>query len=376
MSRTVLTRCIIVLGSLAVAFILLRVSSAEGATGSPLEGPKVLTLPLSQGEKGLAGLSGRVTDVLTGAPVAAAVVRGGGAEARSAADGAYSLALPPGRYDLDVEAAGYVGMTLPGETVADTSLARDVAMVRESLSSAEQAQVRERLRAEGGVDDTAAKADALTIATAADITTAPATIRVQMTDGSIVALATDDYLKGVVPFEIGPGSPAEAQKAQAVAARTYAATHCLPASAGDPTKCEPGLDANVDTTTRTQVWRPSPRYDSSNQAVDATSNVVLRQDGRLATATLYFAHTALATRNNEDVFNSVPYSYLRSVASPDPFDQRYGHGVGMSQVGAMVLASWGAGYADILRHYYTGLAVEAAPPVAAARPSTGVAAAP
>ncbi len=372
MSRTVLTRCIIVLGSLAVAFILLRASSAEGATASPLEGPKAPALPLAPREKGPGGLSGHVTDLLTGAPAADAVVRGDGVEARAATDGAYNLALPPGRYDVRVEAPGYVGMTLPAETVIDTGLARDVAMVRVGLSSAEQAQVRERLRAEAGVDDATAKRDAVDAAAVADVTTAPAIIRVLMPDGNIVALATDDYLKGVVPFEIGPGSPAEAQKAQAVAARTYAATHCLPASAGDPARCEPDIDANVDTTTRTQVWRASPRYDSSNQAVDATSNVVLRQSGRLATATLYFAHTTLATRNNEDVFNSVPYSYLRSVASPDPFDQRYGHGVGMSQVGAMVLASWGAGYADILRHYYTGLAVEAAPPLAA-RPSTGAA---
>jgi stage II sporulation protein D len=35
----------------------------------------------------------------------------------------------------------------------------------------------------------------------------------------------------------------------------------------------------------------------------------------------------------------------------------YGHGVGMSQYGALGFAQQGAGYADILRHYYTGTAL-------------------
>lgn len=32
----------------------------------------------------------------------------------------------------------------------------------------------------------------------------------------------------------------------------------------------------------------------------------------------------------------------------------YGHGVGMSQYGANVMAIRGSGYADILAHYYPG----------------------
>lgn len=41
------------------------------------------------------------------------------------------------------------------------------------------------------------------------------------------------------------------------------------------------------------------------------------------------------------------------------FQQRgYGHGVGMSQVGANAMASNGASYADILSHYYPGTALE------------------
>ncbi|MEG2989367.1 MAG: stage II sporulation protein D, partial [Oscillospiraceae bacterium] len=35
----------------------------------------------------------------------------------------------------------------------------------------------------------------------------------------------------------------------------------------------------------------------------------------------------------------------------------YGHGVGMSQYGANVMAKNGAGYEEILKHYYTGVEV-------------------
>lgn len=39
----------------------------------------------------------------------------------------------------------------------------------------------------------------------------------------------------------------------------------------------------------------------------------------------------------------------------------YGHGVGMSQYGANALAREGEGYADILKHYYTGVTIGAYP---------------
>ena len=38
----------------------------------------------------------------------------------------------------------------------------------------------------------------------------------------------------------------------------------------------------------------------------------------------------------------------------------YGHGVGMSQYGANVMAEEGAGYREILEHYYPGTSLERA----------------
>jgi len=39
----------------------------------------------------------------------------------------------------------------------------------------------------------------------------------------------------------------------------------------------------------------------------------------------------------------------------------YGHGVGMSQVGADAMAKRGAGYREILTHYYRGVQIEKLP---------------
>ncbi len=339
-----------------------------GVGASPAPGAAQGSVLLAQGEDGLAG---HIADAASGVPVSGAIVSAAGVSVAADAAGDYRLPLPPGRYDVRVEALGYIGMTYPAEAVTSgRATQRDVQMIPSSPDEDARAQLTEALpRVAEAAGGEATKAPAVALG---PITSVPQTIRVLMPDGTIQTMGMDDYLKGVVPFEIGAGSPAEAQKAQAVAARTYAATHCLPDSAGDPTRCEPGVDANVDTTTRTQVWRASPRYDASNAAVDATSGVVLRLNGVLASSTVYFGHTVDATLSNEDVFGGAPVSYLRSVTSPDPYNRLYGHGVGMSQVGAMVLADWGAGYADILRHYYTGLSVDRA--VATPAPSAASAA--
>jgi hypothetical protein len=184
----------------------------------------------------------------------------------------------------------------------------------------------------------------------------PPTIRVLEPDGTITTMDMDQYLRGVVPFEIGPHRLPAALKAQAAAARAYAATRCLPKSAGDPHTCEPGLDANVDTTVLTQAYDPVRRYDTTDEAVLATHGVAPRYEGRLIHA-LFFPHSDGQTRSSADVF-SVTRPYLRSVADPAAFDSVQGHGVGLSQHGAIILADWGATFDEILRYFYTGVTVD------------------
>ncbi len=183
-----------------------------------------------------------------------------------------------------------------------------------------------------------------------------------MPDAEIVEMEMDEYVKGVVPAEMGfLGRRAlEALKAQAIASRTYAATSCLPESAGDPERCEPGLDANVDTTTRTQVWRPL-HYDLSDAAVEATLGLAVT-DGQALIQALFFAHTRGRTLDSEasPCCGGRIIPYLRAVSSPDAFGERRGHGAGMSQEGAAVFADWGATAEEILAHYYGGTRVVAA----------------
>ncbi|HID86335.1 MAG TPA: SpoIID/LytB domain-containing protein, partial [Anaerolineae bacterium] len=179
------------------------------------------------------------------------------------------------------------------------------------------------------------------------VTQVPATVRVLMPDGTVARLEMDEYLKGVVPHEMAPHFPIEALKAQAIAARSYAATE---------TRLR-HLGADVDTTTRTQVWRPT-HYDTTDQAVEETHGLAPLHDDNLIRA-FFFAHCDGRTRSNQEVWGAdVPY--LQSVDCPDPYADLHGHGVGLCQRGAQTFAEWGATYPEILTHYYTG--VEVPPP--------------
>ncbi|HVR43479.1 MAG TPA: SpoIID/LytB domain-containing protein [Thermoanaerobaculia bacterium] len=84
----------------------------------------------------------------------------------------------------------------------------------------------------------------------------------------------EDYLRGVVPGELGPRTydELEAQKAQAIAARTYAVRRLGEFAAE-------GYD--ICPTAACQVYRGfSIEEELSNQAIDATAGMVMVHDGR------------------------------------------------------------------------------------------------
>lgn len=179
----------------------------------------------------------------------------------------------------------------------------------------------------------------------------PATIRVLMPNKTAITMDMDEYLKGVLPREMGPGSPLEALKAQAVAARCYAARAKRHLHEG----------ADICTTTHCQVWSPT-HYDDTDRAVEETRGVVATYDNKIIRA-YYFGHCDGHTRNSEDVWvQALPY--CRSVPCVKPYPEFYGHGVGMCQRGAMAMAERGTTYEEILKHYYTGISLVAtlAPP--------------
>ncbi|MFQ5945175.1 MAG: SpoIID/LytB domain-containing protein, partial [Anaerolineae bacterium] len=172
-------------------------------------------------------------------------------------------------------------------------------------------------------------------------------LRVLMPDGSVVVMETEEYLKGVVPKEMGTRAHLEALKAQAVAARSYAGYAAL-----HPRHRE--READICTTVHCQVWSPQ-HFAETDQAVKETEGVVATYRDEIINA-FYFGHCDGHTRNSEDVWSArVPY--CRSVPCLAPYADMYGHGVGMCQRGAMAMAQQGASFGQILTHYYTGVEI-------------------
>lgn len=115
----------------------------------------------------------------------------------------------------------------------------------------------------------------------------------------------EEYLYGVVPRELGPSvyPEIEAQKAQAVAARTYAHS-----SLGK--HWNNGYD--VVATVQDQVYGGSAAEHSiSTSAINATAGIVATSNGTLISA-LFYATSGGKTANAQDVF-STSASYLTTV---------------------------------------------------------------
>lgn len=119
-------------------------------------------------------------------------------------------------------------------------------------------------------------------------------------------LPVELYLYGVVPRELGPIAypEIEAQKAQAIAARTYAL-------AGFNKRASDGYDLRA--TTDDQVYGGyAAEHPVSNAAVDATAGEVVTYNGSLISA-LFSSTSGGHTANNEEAFAGGAVPYLRGV---------------------------------------------------------------
>lgn len=119
-------------------------------------------------------------------------------------------------------------------------------------------------------------------------------------------LPVERYLYGVVPRELGPVvfPDVEGQKAQAIAARTYALSY-IGRRAAD------GYDLRA--TVDDQVYGGyADEHPVSNAAVDATSGVVMTHGGRMVLAR-YSSTSGGHTADNEESFAEGPVPYLRGV---------------------------------------------------------------
>lgn len=111
----------------------------------------------------------------------------------------------------------------------------------------------------------------------------------------------EEYTANVVPGEMPAYYPAEALKAQAVCARTYAIKHI---------DGEAQYHADVDDTVSTQVYKNTGRKDSTDQAVSDTEGLILA-DAKGRTAQLYFYSTSYGFSSRDDVWQKKPAAILK-----------------------------------------------------------------
>ncbi|WP_226527711.1 SpoIID/LytB domain-containing protein [Metabacillus niabensis] len=114
----------------------------------------------------------------------------------------------------------------------------------------------------------------------------------------------EDYLKGVVPFEMMASWNKEALKSQAVAARSYAVGY---------------LSRVIDDTINYQVYGGYAWHPNADAAVNETYGEVLRQNGRLV-STVFSASNGGRTESNANAWGSSPLSYLP--IKTDTFDAK------------------------------------------------------
>lgn len=122
----------------------------------------------------------------------------------------------------------------------------------------------------------------------------------------INVLPLEDYIKGVVPYEMTASWPLEALKAQALCARTYFA-----ANAGRYSNY--GFDVTADT--YSQAYRGTTGANSSSDsAVDVTAGRYITYNGSLCT-TFYYSSDGGGTEDSENVFTTA-LPYCRGVIDP------------------------------------------------------------
>jgi SpoIID/LytB domain protein len=114
----------------------------------------------------------------------------------------------------------------------------------------------------------------------------------------------DDYLAGVLPYEIGPSSPLEALKAQAVIARTW----------GIFNSDRFNMDKyHLCITTQCQVYKPSKNKDKNVQkAIEATSNLILTYENQPINAFYHGSNGGVSATASES-WQIQDYFYFNSI---------------------------------------------------------------
>lgn len=115
-------------------------------------------------------------------------------------------------------------------------------------------------------------------------------------------LLLEDYLKGVVPFEVFPDWNIEALKAQTLAARTYTITH---------------INSNLDDTIQYQVYGGYNQFPNTTKAVMETKGEIITFKDKPISA-FYSASNGGMTESDEHVWGGRQSPYF--TIKKDPYD--------------------------------------------------------
>lgn len=174
-------------------------------------------------------------------------------------------------------------------------------------------------------------------------------------------LPVEHYLKGLA--ETTNSSPVEFQKVMATIARSYALHHYfrgvqygVPNGSTKHSANHFHIDSVYD-----QVYRgynSELRLTGLAQAVEATTGVIVTYNSE-PVITPYFSNSDGRTRDWTEVWGSTVMPWLRSVVvTHDTGKNLYGHGVGLSARGALMMINEGQTWQNVLRYFYTGTDVK------------------
>lgn len=135
--------------------------------------------------------------------------------------------------------------------------------------------------------------------------------RINGGDSTVVNIVgADDYVRGLLPYEMSASWPIEALKAQALAAKNYAVGKIY-SSDHDKT-----YHFDLCTTTDCQVYRGVSRAnENSNRAVDEVAGQWIYYNGKLATQTVYSSSHGGASEDAKNIWG-YETPYLKGVIDP------------------------------------------------------------
>jgi SpoIID/LytB domain protein len=289
-----------ILRSLAGSAFAIAAVNPDSALASPFENAV-----------GAASLRGNVTNRETGKPVPEAKIRlqPGGLGTTSDAEGNYQFVnLAPGRYTVQVRANGFkpanfggtdVRQTVPRRLDAGLSPQPQDSPVPDEPPEATQPFDPPSLLPEPPPPGSPSNPPSSPPSSGPAL---PATIKVRTPSGD-VDMSLEEYLRGVVPSEMPPSWPAQALRAQAVAARTFAVIYHQ-------------INGFICTTSQCQVWNPASISKATDDAIAATTGQVLMHNGQ-------YIWTMYSSTCGGQTSVRAGYPYLASVrcdASRSPLD--------------------------------------------------------